>query len=214
MILGIYNDNIFILLNETYTKSLLSVTLNQFDLILSNKLTKDILLNFNKKLPCEEGLPFSNVNPREEVFDTKNMSELYLVGKPRFNSKYLYNLPDSLRNYKINAILYGEGKECLLSLLNSNYNVHSIDITNLSELKTAIPKGATVIDTYEFEIESLPDLDKLMILLKCGFKPLINEKAMQFLSFYYDVKISKHDDFSMLDYMDFSNIKEVSSFFD
>ncbi|MDF2877646.1 MAG: hypothetical protein K0S30_742 [Clostridia bacterium] len=214
MILGIYNDNIVILLNETYTKSLLSVTLNQFDLILSNKFTKDILLNLNKKLPCEEGLPFSSVNPQEEVFDAKNMSELYLIGKLRFNNKYFYNLPDSLRNYKINAILYGEGKERLLSLLNSNFNVHSINITNLSDLKTFIPKGAAVINTYDFEIEPLPDLNRLMILLKCGFKPFVNEKAKQYLSFYYDVKISNHADFSMLESMDFTNIKEVSSFFD
>jgi hypothetical protein len=163
-------------------------------------------------LPCEEGLPFSSVNTREEVFDAKNMSELYLIGKMRFNSKYFYNIPDNLRDYKINAILYGEGKERIMSMFNSGFDVHSINITNFSDLQTAIPRGSAVIATNYFELETLADLDRLMILLKCGFKPFVNEKAMQYLSFYYDVKISNHADFSILESMDFSNIKEVSSF--
>lgn len=214
MILGIYNDNIFLLLNETYTKSLFSATLNQFDLILSNRLLKDVLLNFNKKLPCEEGLPFTSVKQREEVFDAKYMSELYLIGRLRFDSKYIYNLPDCLRSYKTNAILYGEGKERLLSILNRNFDVHTINVTNFSDLQTAIPRGAVVIAANDFELETMPDLDRLMIFYMCGYKPFISDKAKHFLSFYYDVKISKHADISTLEYMDFSNIKEVSSYFD
>ncbi len=50
-----------------------------------------------------------------------------------------------------------------------------------------------------------------MLWLRCGFKPIINKLSKQYLSFYYNVEISNHDGYDILEYMDISNIKEISS---
>lgn len=190
ILLGIYNENLLMLLNETYTKSLLSVSLNQFDRIFSNKLIREKLLSFNKKLPCEERLPFSSINFCKEVTNKKDINEIYLVGNKMFDKAGFYNLPDELRSLTINTIVYGEGKELLLSKF-SKFNLCSRDLSTIPDLKTVIPKGARIIDPNDFAIEHLPDLDKLMLWLRCGFKPIINKLSKQYLSFYYNVEISK-----------------------
>lgn len=206
VIYGLYQDDALFSYDEIYTKSWLSKSTYNCDLVLTHEMYIDIIRqNTNFK-------NISTFNPYTLTpLNQNNENNLLIVGKVDEHidiNKVCLEIERESKGYNITLLIWGDEKEKMLKLLGRGEKVYNVlDLDNFNDILKRCT-GEFVI-TIQYLQDRIISLDILQLLLSYKLSPIVNADCSLLKTNMFNYSIAKEGKATIMGLKNSKNEKNI-----